>query len=306
MILKLSELLDNIEHAELFLDEDLSKYSTLKLLSKGDLVIIKSEEALKKVIHAFYSEKKDYSILGFGSNQLLKESSKTPYFKLSFSYDQNYLDVARDEYVLPASLHLSKLSTHASKFGLKGWEAFTGIPATLGGAVFMNAGTGLGEIGPLIKKVKLISRDGTVKVISTGKDSFSYRKNHFTNKGDIIYEVTLIHHGRDEKIPPLIKDYLRKRNETQPLKSPTCGCIFKNMHKELSSGQLATCRAGEFIDIIGLKGFNLDNVRVSPLHANFMENTGHADYTNMIKAIDFIKEELKLQFGVSFDTEVKF
>ena len=70
------------------------------------------------------------------------------------------LDRVKEEYTLPASIHLSKLTSHASKHGLKGWEVFTGIPATLGGAIFMNAGTGLGEIGPWLKKLKLFQRMG--------------------------------------------------------------------------------------------------------------------------------------------------
>lgn len=299
-------VLKSIDDIEVLLDEDLSKYSTLKLLAQGNVIIIKSKNALEKVVKALFCEKIDYRILGFGSNQMLKENSDIPYLKLQFPFDQEYLDIMKEEYTLPASVHLSKLSSHASKFCLKGWEVFTGIPATLGGAVFMNAGTGLGEIGPLVKSVKLISKEGVFKTISPDEGSFSYRKNNFVHKGDIIYEVTLIHFGRDDQVSMTIKNYLRKRNETQPLKSQTCGCVFKNSNKELPDGKLATCRAGEFIDIIGLKGFCLDEVRVSPRHANFMENRGNANYSNMIMAIDSIREELKLQFGVDFDTEVKF
>ena len=103
-----------------------------------------------------------------------------------------------------------------------------------------------------------------------------------------------------------IKEYLKKRNESQPLWASTCGCIFKNAERPVSSKKLATCRAGEFIDIMGLKGFQMDQVRVSPLHANFMENRGGADHSSMVKAINFVKEELKLQFGIDFETEVKF
>ena len=170
----------------------------------------------------------------------------------------------------------------------------------------MNAGTGLGEIGSLVKEVKLISKNGDLKIVSPSENDFSYRKNNFTKEGDIIYEVTLIHKGIDSSVSNLIKEYLRKRNESQPLWASTCGCIFKNATKQASSKKLATCRAGEFIDIMGLKGFQMDQVRVSPLHANFMENRGGADYSNMVKTIAFVKEELKLQFGVDFETEVKF
>lgn len=298
--------LDKADDVQILIDEDLSKLSTLKLKARGDLVLVRSFEALKDVINLFKKFKKSYNVLGFGANQMLLENSPNPYIKLQFSLDSNLLESVKDEYCLPASIHLSKLTSHASKHGLKGWEVFTGIPATLGGAIFMNAGTGLGEIGSLVKEVKVLSRDGELRVISPGEEGFSYRKNNFTKKGDIIYEATLVHNGVDSSVPGLIKEYLRKRNESQPLWASTCGCIFKNAERPVSSKKLATCRAGEFIDIMGLKGFQMDQVRVSPLHANFMENRGGADYSSMVKAISFVKEELKLQFGVDFETEVKF
>jgi len=298
--------LEKIDGVEFLINEDLSKFSTLKLRARGDLIFVKSVEALRAVIDLFRKLKRQYNVLGFGANQMLLEKSSNPYIKLQFSLDQNLFNTVKNEYTLPASIHLSKLTSHASKYGLRGWEVFTGIPATLGGAIFMNAGTGLGEIGPLVKEVKIISRDGTLKTILPGKNEFSYRKNNFIKEGDIIYEATLIHKGVDSSVPSLIKDYLRKRNESQPLWASTCGCIFKNAERPLSSKKLATCRAGEFIDIMGLKGFQMGQVRVSPLHANFMENRGGADHTNMVKAIAFVKEELKLQFGVDFETEVKF
>lgn len=298
--------LEKVDNVQVLIDEDLSKFSTLKLKASGDLVLVRNFEALKVVINLFKKFKESYNVLGFGANQMLLENSPNPYVKLQFSLDSNPLDSVKDEYCLPASIHLSKLTSHASKHGLKGWEVFTGIPATLGGAIFMNAGTGLGEIGPLVKEVKVISKDGELRVISPGKDDFSYRKNNFTNKGDIIYEATLVHRGIDSSVPVLIKEYLKKRNESQPLWASTCGCIFKNAERPVSSKKLATCRAGEFIDIMGLKGFQMDQVRVSPLHANFMENRGGADHSSMVKAINFVKEELKLQFGIDFETEVKF
>ena len=298
--------LEKIDNVQVLIDEDLSKFSTLKLRATGDLILVRSFEALKAVISLFKGLKKNYNILGFGANQMLLERSQNPYIKLQFSLDSNLLNVVREEYCLPASIHLSKLTSHASKHGLKGWEVFTGIPATLGGAIFMNAGTGLGEIGSLVKEVKIISKDGELRTISPGTEDFSYRKNNFTKEGDIIYEATLVHKGIDSSVPSLIKEYLKKRNESQPLWASTCGCIFKNAERPVSSKKLATCRAGEFIDIMGLKGFQMDQVRVSPLHANFMENRGGADHSSMVKAITFVKEELKLQFGVDFETEVKF
>ena len=93
------------------------------------------------------------------------------------------------------------------------------------------------------------------------------------------------------------------RNRTQPLKEWTCGCIFKNHHDPHSD---VTCRAGLFIDIIGLKGLTIKNLKISPKHANFMENSSESSYEDVIQMISVLQKELKLQFGVSFETEVEF
>jgi UDP-N-acetylmuramate dehydrogenase len=87
------------------------------------------------------------------------------------------------------------------------------------------------------------------------------------------------------------------RNRTQPLKEATCGCVFKNNE---------TCLAGKSIDIMGLKGFTYKNLQVSPKHANFMENKGESTYEDVIEMISILKNELKLQYGTSFETEVEF
>jgi UDP-N-acetylmuramate dehydrogenase len=93
------------------------------------------------------------------------------------------------------------------------------------------------------------------------------------------------------------------RNRTQPLKEWTCGCIFKN-NQNLLSG--VTCRAGLFIDIMGLKGFTYKNLRISPKHANFMENSGESSYEDVLMMINVLQKELKLQTGVTFETEVEY
>lgn len=293
------EELKNFSDVKVELDKDLSKYSTMRLKAQGDLITISSTEAIIKVQKFLNQNKIPSVILGMGANTLLPEHSKWPYLQLNLPFDSSYLDESRDTYTLPASVRLSKLSSHASKFGLKGWDAFTGIPATLGGAVFMNAGTNLGEIGSLVKRVRVITGLGDKKVIEINKDSFSYRKNNFLEDDDLIYEIEMIHLGLSSEITQKIKEYLALRNRSQPLKEWTCGCTFKN-----SSGK-QTCRAGKFIDILGLKGFTHKNIRISPKHANFMENTGNATKAEMLEAIEIVKNELKLQFGVEFEAEVR-
>ena len=279
------------------LNKDLTKYSTMKLRAFGDLLTVRSVDALKEILKVLAHKNKKYHILGWGANVLLTEYSEIPYIQLDLNYDKTQFDQPREEYHLPASVSLATLTSHANKFGLKGWEVFTGIPASLGGAIFMNAGTNLGEIGKVIKEVRIITKSGDEKLIKIDKNSFSYRKNNFIQEGDIVVEARLIHFGIDGAISQKIRDYLEMRNRTQPLKESTCGCVFKN-HE--------TCLAGKSIDIMGLKGFTYKNLQVSLKHANFMENKGDSSYEDVIQMITILKAELKLQYGVAFETEVEF
>lgn len=288
---------------EIEIDKDLKKYSTMRLDARGDLITVKSVDGLKAALKALTKNNIEYRALGWGANVLLPVTATLPYIQLDFEFDRSVFESPKDEYILPGSVSLATLTSHANKFGLKGWEVFTGIPASLGGAIFMNAGTNLGEIGSIIKEVKLITKNGEEKSVIIDKNSFSYRHNHFVDSGDIIYEARLIHFGLDEAISKKIREYLDMRNRTQPLKEWTCGCIFKNHHDRLRD---VTCRAGLFIDIMGLKGLTIKNLKISPKHANFMENSGESSYEDVMQMITVLQKELKLQFGVSFETEVEF
>jgi UDP-N-acetylmuramate dehydrogenase len=295
--------LNSIDGVTVEIGKDLKKFSTMRLDAVGDLITVKNVEALKKVTKSLTENNIDYRVLGWGANMLLPPTATKPYLQLDFEFDRTVFDNPRDEYILPASVSLASLTSHANKFGLKGWEVFTGIPASLGGAIFMNAGTNLGEIGTLIKEVNLITKDGEEKLIKIDGKSFSYRQNHFVKPGDVIYQARLIHFGIDEAISKKIREYLDMRTRSQPLKEWTCGCVFKN-HQDLDRG--VTCRAGQFIDIMGLKGFTYKNLRISPKHANFMENSGESSYEDVLMMINILQKEMKLQTGVSFATEVEY
>lgn len=295
--------LNSIEGVVVEIGKDLKKYSTMRLDAIGDLITVKNVDALKAVTKTLTSNNLKYRLLGWGANMLLPETSQTPYLQLDFEFDRTVFNSPKDEYILPASVSLATLTSHANKFGLKGWEVFTGIPASLGGAIYMNAGTNLGEIGSIVNSVWIITKDGQEKLIEIDKNSFTYRHNHFVNPGDVIYQARLKHYGTDEAISKKIKEYLEMRTRTQPLKEWTCGCIFKNFQNHNLG---VTCRAGLFIDIMGLKGLSYKNLQISPKHANFMENRGESSYEDVLTMIKMLQKELKLQTGVSFETEVEY
>ena len=283
--------------------KDLTLYTTMKLFSTGSLVTVKSVSALKKVVNYFFEEKINYLIIGSGANVVLESEMKTILLHLDFKFDKSALESPQEYYSLPASISLSKLTSHAVKFGLKGWEVFTGIPASLGGAIFMNAGTSLGEISEVVDAVHVLRMNGKVeivKIVENRKELFCYRGNNFINPGDIIFQVDLIHKGLDPKISKKIKEYLLNRRETQPLSKSTCGCVFKNgkEHTRYNSGHL--------IDLLGLKGFTSGSLKISNQHANFIENMDRSDLNTFNELISTIEEEINLSFGVKLNREVQF
>ncbi|MBT3983072.1 MAG: FAD-binding protein [Bacteriovoracaceae bacterium] len=276
---------------------DLTSFTTFKLGATGSLLTIKSVDELKSAQVLLNKNQVSVRVLGLGANQIIPQSFDGIYLKLEFEIEKDILKEKKESYRLPASLNLVQLTQHAIVYNLKGWDSFTGIPATLGGAIFMNAGTTLGEIGSLATEVRVVSKEGETVSYSVDEKSFSYRCCNFLKEGDIIFEVTLKNRGVEVGLGEKIKNYLRWRSDVQPLNSKTCGCVFKNHNDQI--------RAGKSIDILGLSGFTLGDIRISHKHANFMENIGNASYNSFKEMVELVSDELYLYYGVLFQPEVK-
>jgi UDP-N-acetylmuramate dehydrogenase len=289
--------IQSIADVELKISCELSRYTTIRLKSKGDVLIVKSINGLKRALEVLIKYQRIYHIVGWGANQVLHNTDGVFFIKLQFEFDRSYLEISHDEYHLPASVSLNILTSHAKKFGLVGWEVFTGIPASLGGAVFMNAGTNLGEIKDIVKSVTVLRSNLKIDEVIINKDSFKYRGNNFVNDGDIILFVTLFHHGLDESLSHKIEEYLSLRKRTQPLQSYNCGCVFKNFDSDH--------KAGQYIDVLGLKGLKIGDLKVSDMHANFIENSGSAKSIDFVELTDEIKYQLELFSGIQFELEAK-
>lgn len=286
-----------IEGVNLYLNINLEKYTTIKLAKNGDIAIVENEKALTELLSFLYKIKYQYHVVGWGANQVLLTTKNILFIKLKFPFSKENISEDKSEFNLPASTPLNQLTSLAIKYGFSGWEYFTGIPASLGGAVAMNAGTSLGEICELVKSVKIMKKDGTTFLRELSASDFSYRKNHFLNDGDIITEVTLIHYGIDKKISKKIQEYLDYRNKTQPLTTKNCGSVFKNINKNI--------RAGRTIDIIGLKGFGTQSIAVSMKHGNFIENQNKASVEEFEQIIQLLSKEIERFSGLEFELEVK-
>lgn len=293
----IEEDLKNLSGIEFFLNHDLSSFTTMKLKSNGHLIKVKNIEALKNVLLLMSKFKIQYRVLGWGANTLIPEVNQDLiYLKLEFKQDTEVLNEARELYHLPASLSLNLMTAHALKFGINGWEVLTGIPATLGGAIFMNAGTKFGDISLLIKEVEIMDNWGQIRNHKVDKDSFSYRKNHFIKQGDVILSALVKSFGiGDDTVKNKILEYSHYRKKTQPLNTKNCGCVFKNINNT---------SAGMIIDLLGLKGFYKNALKISHIHGNFIENSGGATLDDFLDLTGAIQSVVEMNTGIKFELEV--
>jgi len=285
-----------IKSIEYFENIDLTQLSTMRLKAYGDLIIVQDKNSLKDIVQQLRLLKKEYRLIGWGANQLLPRNSEQLYLKLDFQYEENFKMENRKTY-FPASISIQKLISLALKYNIDGWELMTGIPASLGGAIFMNAGTKLGEMKDIVESVEVMDLDGVIRKELITEKSFSYRKNNFVLDGDIIIGATLRHECENEEVKKIINEYLSYRKSSQPLRSKNCGCVFKNPEGK---------SIGKIIDELGLKGMSSQNFKISEIHANFIEHTGDGDLRELHKFIEDIKAQVLGRIGLMIECEVQY
>ncbi len=284
--------IQEVEYHECF---DITKLTTSKLKDVRNVIEIKNKQALPQVVKYLKKNKVEYVILGAGSNFI--SNNQTIILWLNWVAEIGQLQQIQPEYYLDANVPLGRLTSLAIKNNLRGWEIFTGVPANLGGAVYMNAGTRLGDIAKLITKVEVLDVDGNYKVYDQKDLVFTYRKNHFIQPGEIIVRVGIKHLGVDEKVSGEIKSYIEYRRKTQPVNYKNCGCVFKNPINFLP--------AGKAIDLLGLKGEKLGGIEISRVHANFFENVGNAGSAEYLALVAMVRDLCERNYHLVFEMEVK-
>lgn len=179
--------------------------------------------------------------------------------------------------------------------GLTGFEFAAGIPGTIGGGVFMNAGANGGEIKEVVDKV-WIWENGKEYVLSRDDLGFEYRKSNI-RKGSVVTKALFkLGQGNKDFSQKLVKEFLDKRSRTQPIKTSNTGSIFKNPPE---------IPAGKLLDELGFKGVTVGGAKFSEIHANFIINSGHATTTDVLTLIKIAREEAHLKTGINLETEVR-
>jgi len=199
------------------------------------------------------------------------------------------------EIVAEAGANMGTIMNQSVRKGFAGFEFAAGIPGTIGGGVFMNAGANDAEIKDVIKKVWLLI-DGKEEVVSRRELNFEYRKSNLPESAVVMKALIKLDQGDRKLSESKVKDYLDKRNKTQPIKMSNTGSIFKNPD---------SIAAGKLIEELGLKGYEIGGAQISELHGNFIINRGSAKASEVLKLIDVAKENAYKSRGIILEPEVR-
>lgn len=278
-------------------DEPMAAHTSFKVGGPAQVVAIPSDVKQLEDLVSFCKDTR-YILIGNGSNVVFSDQGYDGVVILTS--DINRCEIIREDgedvYVLAdAGTTLSALAAFAKLNALTGLEFACGIPGSVGGAVFMNAGAYGGEISDVIYSVKCL---GDAEYVPSSKSDFSYRHSKYMNSGDIILSAVFkLKKGNVEDISSLMRENLNKRKEKQPLEYPNAGSVFKRPEGYF---------AGKLIEDAGLKGYTVGGAQVSKKHAGFIINVGNARAEDIKALMNHIKNTVKERFGVELECEIRF
>ncbi len=285
-------------HAKILFDEPLAKHTTLRVGPLAKIWIEPYEkESLRAILCHAKAKKIDYLVVGCGSKMLIKKQ-KVPLAIRLGSPQFTACKVDDIDIIAGSGTKLAALVNSAYMHGLGGLEFLSGIPATAGGAVMLNAGVGWPErieLGSFVYEVEVMDKNGKIKVLPQNRLSFSYRSSNL--RPYIILSVRFkLFKKNKENIKLKIRKFLEYRKKTQELGCFSAGCIFKNVNG-ISSGRL--------IDECGLKGRQIGDAVISKKHANFIINRGSATANDIVSLMRVMKAAVRKRFKLNLEPEVK-
>lgn len=286
-----TDLKGKVRHREL-----LKHHTTFRIGGSAKYFIEpKDVDDLKLLLHLLKRYKINFLVIGEGSNILASDKGVDGVVLRLSSPDFKKIIIRENRVEVGAGYLLNKLISQAKKHGLSGPEFLVGIPATVGGALMMNAGAWGKSIADLVEKVNVMDYNSKIRTLNKKKIRFGYRRSGLEKY--IILSVHLkLKKENKALIQNRIKEYFHKRLAAQDLSRPSAGCIFKNP---------AGDSAGRLIDLCGLKGKKIGSAFVSCKHANFILNLGKARTRDVLKLMALIKKEVKKKFNVTLKPEIK-
>ncbi len=282
-------------------DEPMSRHTTFKIGGAADVfVTVTSEKALCAIVAYLKEENIPYFVVGNGSNLLVSDEGFRGVV-LNLGGDLKKITLEKGRIIhCGAGASLAALCAFARDNGLTGLEFAWGIPATAGGAAFMNAGAYGGEMKNVLISCSHVDGEGDQGEFSGDELELSYRHSAYhndKNSDKIITSLTLLLEKGDEvQIAAQMDDFMGRRKDKQPLEYPSAGSTFKRPEGYF---------AGALIEQCGLKGKSFGGAQVSVKHAGFVINTGDAKCRDVLDLVEYIKETVLREKGVQLECEIK-
>ncbi len=278
--------------------EPMSRHTTFRVGGPADLfVTVMNAEALSLVLKKAAELSVPIMMIGNGSNLLAGDKGIRGCVVLLSGEFTQVRRISDTEIRCGAGVSLAGACNAAKKYTLSGLEFAWGIPGSVGGAVYMNAGAYGGEMRQAVSSVRCMYPDGTIGEIRGGELDFGYRHSVFMENGAVITDVTFsLKPGNRDVIALAMEDFYNRRKEKQPLNKPSAGSVFKRPEGYF---------AGSLIERCGLKGASVGGAAVSEKHAGFIINTGGATCADVLGLIGKIQETVQKETGVLLECEIR-
>lgn len=289
---RLQAITDNV-----VFDEEMSKHTTFRIGGKAD-AYVNAENALEieKVIHFCKDDDIPYMIMGNGSNMLVSDKGIRGVV-IRVGSGMAKCRIEGNNVYADAGILMSALARKILEAELTGFEFAAGIPGTLGGGIYMNAGAYGGELKNIIESVTFICPDGMVKTETVDKLDMGYRHSMFEQGGYTILSCKLkLEKGNYDEIKAKMTDFNQRRSDKQPLSQPSAGSTFKRPEGYF---------AGKLIQDAGLMGYSIGGAMVSDKHAGFVVNKGGATAKDVMDLIRYVQDTVEEKFGVRLEEEVR-
>ncbi len=284
--------------AEVLKDAPMSKYTSFKCGGNASLLIIpNSIDEIKKIITFCRENGVEPLIIGNGSNLLVSDKGINGVI-IKIGSKISKIELLDDTTIYcEAGASLKSLCMFALENSLSGLEFAYGIPGTLGGAVYMNAGAYGGEMKDVLYSCEHLDTNGKIGSLEKDELDLSYRRSAYTNNSyTVLSAIMKLKKADKAEIKESMNDKLRRRKEKQPLEYGSAGSTFKRPEGYF---------AGALIEQSGLKGYSVGGAEVSEKHAGFVINKNSATATDVIKLIHDVQNKVYEKFGVMLETEVK-
>ena len=285
----------NLPQENIKYNEPMKNHTSFKIGGPAECFIKAQKiEEIQEILKLVKENKIPLKVIGNGSNLLVKDEGVKG---IVLKIDIKKIEIQGNNVTVGSGVKLGELAPKLLRKELAGFEFASGIPGTIGGAIRMNAGAHSSEMKDIVKTVTYMDRDGEMHKIKNEEAKFEYRNSRFSKEDNIILETELeLEKGNKEEIQAKMTEYANFRKEKQPIEYPSAGSTFKRGTDFITA---------KLIDECGLKGYQIGGAQISEKHAGFIINKENATAEDVIKLIEYTKEQVYNKFGKKIELEVE-